>query len=61
MGLFQRRSGEYATKVRKDAHGWSFELSPGVTITVHPNDPELEWFAERLARLIQRVTEEEWT
>lgn len=61
MGLFTRRTQEYATPVTKRPDGYGFEMSPGVTVLIQANEPDLEWFAEKLARTIQQVAHEEWT
>ena len=61
MGLFTRRTQEYATPVTKRPDGYGFEMSPGVTVLIRPNESDLDWFAEKLAEVFQRVAHEEWT
>lgn len=60
MRLFRKRR-EYATPVKQYPTGYGFEMSPGVTVLIQPNDPDLDWFAKNLAEVIQRVAHEEWT
>ena len=52
---------EHATKVERHPEGPPPPMSPGVTIIVTPDDPQHDWFARKLAEVLQRVAKEEWT
>lgn len=61
MGL--RRTREHVSPVQPHPQGYSFTMSPGVTIVIQPdeNSTEMDWFARRLAETIQQVARNEWT
>lgn len=57
----RRPKREFVTAVKEVPTGYAFEMSPGVSVVVQPNEPGTEQFAEGLANIIQRVAQEEWT